>query len=124
MTENSDVVTFICGHGRTVPVGGPVLPECEADVQNLVVPDDGVEREAALRKLLDAPLCVSFGSIHERTEALVGRPVWTHEFARPDGLYREARSQEHPADLEAHVIGSLDQLAGNKPVIIARPGRD
>lgn len=122
MAETSDVVTFICGHGRTVPEGGPVLPECEADVQDIVVPEDGEEREATLRKLLDAPLCTSFGVVHEKTEALVGRPVWTHEFARPDGLYREARSQEHPVDLEAHVIGSMDQMMGSKPVIVVKPG--
>lgn len=121
MAEQTDMSMFVCDHGRTVETGGKGLPECEADVRGLAVPGDGEERATVLRALLDAPLCVPFGVIHERTEALVGRPVWTHEFARPDGLYREAASQEHPADLEAHVIGSLDQLAGNKPVIVARP---
>lgn len=109
--------TFICGHGRRV--GDTPLPECVADVQGLSIPS-GPERGETLRRLIDAPLCVPFSVVHEKVEALVGRPVWTHEFARPENLYREAATQEHPVDLEAHVIGSLDQLAGDKPVIIVR----
>lgn len=112
---------FICGHGRTVPEGGPCLPECEADVRNLVVPANGEQREVALRKLISAPLCVPFDVIHEKTIEFVGRDVWTHEFARPEALYEEARTQKHPVDLEAHVIGSLDQMMGNKPVVVVRP---
>lgn len=113
--------TFVCGHGRTVNEGGPVLPECEADVAALVVPEDGKERANALRKLIEAPLCVAFDTIHGKTVEFVGRDVWTHEFARPEGLYREAETQEHPVDLEAHVVGSLDQMMGNKPVVVVKP---
>lgn len=114
--------TFVCGHGRNVETGSKGLPECADDVRAILTDGTGPQREAELRRLLDAPLCVPFGLIHEKTEALVGRPVWTHEFARPEGLYEEARTQRHPVDLEAHVIGSLDQLAGDKPVIVVRPG--
>lgn len=113
--------TFVCGHGRTVPEGSKGLPECADDVAALTVPEDGEQREATLRQLLGAPLCVSFSLIHEKAEALVGRPVWTHEFAAPEGLYAEARTQRHPVDLEAHVIGSMDQMMGNKPIVVVRP---
>lgn len=113
--------TFVCGHGRTVDEGSKGLSECADDVRNLAVPDDGEERAATLRLLIEAPVCVPFTLIHEKTAELVGRDVWTHEFARPEHLYREAASQQHPADLEAHVIGSLDQLMGDKPVIVVRP---
>ena len=114
--------TFTCGHGRIVTTDSKGLPECAEDVAALQVPANGQERAATLKALLDAPLCVPFSLVHEKAEALVGRPVWTHEFAAPENLYREAASQEHPVDLEAHVIGSLDQMVGNKPVIVVRPG--
>lgn len=122
MTKAGLGETFVCGHGRTVEMGGKGLPECAEDVRNLTVPDDGEQRAAVLRSLLEEPVCVPFALIHERTEALVGRPVWTHEMASSlvENLYREARTGEHPADLEAHVIGSLDQAAGGKPVTIVR----
>lgn len=110
--------SFVCSHGRTVEQ--TPLPECEQDVRALLQATTGEEREAGLRHLLHDPLCVQVSVVHEVIEGLVGRPVWTHEMARPEGLYREARTHEHPVDLEAHVIGSLDQLAGDKPVIVVR----
>lgn len=64
-------------------------------------------------------LTVDFGMLHKRIEELVSRPVWTHELAMPEHLIREARTQQHP---EAHVTGTMDQLAGNKPVHVVRPG--
>lgn len=80
----------------------------------------GDERAAEVERWLCGPLMTAFDLVHERIEAVVGRPVWTHEMAAAERLVEEARSQQHPVDLEAHVIGSLDQMAGNKPVIIAR----
>lgn len=116
--------TFVCQHGRTHVERGEFNPHCEADVRAILATVDTLDdRGAALRALVDAPLCVKFPTLHEVTEALVGRSVWTHEFASSqfDRLCEEATSQNHPASLEAHVIGSLDQLAGNKPVMIVRP---
>lgn len=115
------MTTFVCGHGRTVDEGSKGLPECADDVAALVAPADGEQREQMLRTLIEAPICVPFPLIHEKTVELVGRDVWTHEFARPENLYREARTQQHPVDIEAHVVGSLDQLMGDKPVIVVRP---
>lgn len=115
--------TFTCGHGRTIETGTSEPPaECDADVRALWREGmTGDERAEALDSLMSAPLCTKFGTVHEITEKLVGRPVWTHEFATAERLVEEARAQEHPADLEAHVIGSLDQLAGTKPVLVVRP---
>lgn len=121
MGDGSVLETFVCSHERTVEAGSHGLPECEADVRALMYATTGEEREAGLRFLLEGALCTKFTVLHEVAEHLIGRPVWTHEFARPENLYREARTQDHPADLEAHVIGSLDQLAGDKPVLIVRP---
>lgn len=34
-------------------------------------------------------LCMPFGVFHEAMEEALGRPVWTHEFAKPDILKAE-----------------------------------
>jgi hypothetical protein len=95
---------------------------CTAELMTGRDPDTmtGDERAAELQRWLMGPLMTSLDLVHQRADALVGRPIWTHEMATAERLIEEARSQQHPVDLEAHIIGSLDQLAGNKPVIIAR----
>lgn len=106
-------------HGAPLP---PACRECASIMERDVVGMTGDERADELEHWGNTVLTVEFDKLHKRIEELVGRPVWTHELGT-DGfanLLREARTWEHPPDLEAHVIGSLDQLAGNKPVIIAR----
>lgn len=97
---------------------------CAADLATRPDADTltGEERAAELRHLLEHPMTVPFPAIHERTAALVGRDVWTHEFAAPDRLYAEAESQKHPSDLNAFALHSLEQLAGEKPVVVVPPG--
>lgn len=96
-------------------------PGCIADADG---PDPatmtGDERAAEVLRWLHGPMTIDMDLLHKRIEQLVGRPVWTHEMAT-DRIAEEARTWQHPADLEAHVIGSLDQLAGTKPVIVVRP---
>lgn len=108
-------------HGSPLP---PACPDCVAIMRRPVTEMTGDERADELQHWFDTVLTVEFTVLHERIEQLVGRPVWTHEMATPlhHNLLAEARSQEHPADLEAHVIGSLDQIAGTRPVIIIREG--
>lgn len=119
----SDEKKFVCGHNRTHVAGTKDYNEdCQRDLRtDAANATTGSDREILLRVLLNDPLCVPFSLLHEIAEKLVGRPVWTHEFARPEHLFAEARTHEHPPDLEAHVIGSLDQIAGTKPVLIVRP---
>lgn len=105
--------------------GSPLPPSCPPCVERMQRPVDsmtGDERAAELEHWGDTVLTVEFADLHRRIEELVGRPVWTHEMGSQmwPNLVAEARSQEHPADLEAHVIGSLDQVAGTRPVIVAR----
>ena len=119
MSETGAVKAHCPHHGSPLP---PACPEClalfEIDAESMT----GDERAAAM-EALDGPLTVEFGKLHKRIEQLVGRPVWTHEMGSQlwPTLVEEARTRRHPADLEAHVVGSLDQIAGNRPVIIARP---
>jgi hypothetical protein len=95
---------------------------CTSEMKVAPDPDtmSGDERAMEIERLTNDPITIPFDMIHERIEKLVGRPVWTHEMITPERLAEESRTQQHPVDLEAHVIGSLDQLAGNKPVHIVR----
>ena len=34
-------------------------------------------------------LCMDFERFHKATEKILDRPVWTHEFAHPELLFRE-----------------------------------
>ena len=47
--------------------------------------------EAALFQLGEPKLCMDFAAFHEGVEKLLGRPVWTHEFADMDALKAELR---------------------------------
>lgn len=50
---------------------------------------DWTPAERGLFQLRQQLLCMDFGDFHEGLEALLDRPVWTHEFADSDGLYQE-----------------------------------
>lgn len=86
----------------------------------------GDDRAAELEHWSETVLTVEFDLLHRRIEELVGRPVWTHEMGTEmwPSLVAEARTQNHPIDLEANVIGSLDQVAGTRPVIVVRVDDD
>jgi len=80
------------------------------------------ERAEEVRAILHEPSSYRFGDLHARIEALVGRPVWTHEFATDTRLIEEARGAPHPTDLGRHAIESLQAVAGEKPIIVLRGG--
>lgn len=54
---------------------------------------DKPTRIVAEFQLHTAELCMDFGSFHGVMEEALGRPVWTHEFARPDLLRAELRGK-------------------------------
>lgn len=56
---------------------------------------------------------IDFDKFHERMQELVGRPVWTHEFARPEYLRNEILTGTHPT-----MDGVLAKLPADKPVIV------
>lgn len=115
----TDAKAYCPDHESPLP---PACPECVTAMQRSVATMTADERADELQHWGDIVLTVEFDVLHKRIEELVGRSVWTHEMASSlfPNLVREARSQEHPVDLEAHVIGSLDQIAGTKPVITVR----
>lgn len=55
---------------------------------------------------------IDFGKMHQRIEELVGRPVWTHEFADFDLLAHEVLTGSVPT-----MDGIFDKLPHDKPVI-------
>lgn len=51
-------------------------------------------KERGLLQLRQDRLCMEFSAFHEGITALLGRDVWTHEFASPDELWAEYLSGE------------------------------
>lgn len=47
-------------------------------------------------QLYQDKLCVPFDKYHEAIEHLLGRPVWTHEFAWSDSLKAEYEKKKPP----------------------------
>ena len=60
-------------------------------------------------------LTVTFGRLHRRMEGLIGRPVWTHEFADMDQLCAEVRSGSTPSMGEI-----IEKLPSDNPVIVVK----
>jgi len=47
-------------------------------------------------QLYEAKLCMPFGDFHEAVEKVLGRSVWTHEFADQEGLQAEYEGKRDP----------------------------
>lgn len=47
------------------------------------------DRELVIFQLSNDLLCCPWGIFHEKVEKVLGRPVWTHEFANMQGLLLE-----------------------------------
>lgn len=108
--------TYRCDkHDSTQDVGG-YCPSCMEAFQNRRDPKEMTPQERAdeFRWWGDI-LTIPFNDFHKRVEELVGRSVWTHEFARPDLLIQEIESQQ-PATMGE----VLDKIPGDKPIIILK----
>ncbi len=51
-------------------------------------------------QLFEQKLCMDFGAYHEAVEKVLGRPVYTHEFAYPEQLQREFLGDKPAPTLE------------------------
>ena len=67
--------------------------------------------EIARWQLNEERLCMPFDLFQKAVEGVLGRPVWTHEFADPNHLRAELDGDEPtPADPAQHAIDSLAAL--------------
>lgn len=48
-------------------------------------------------QLYESKLCMDFGAFHAAVEEVLGRSVWTHEFAHPEQLQEEFEGKRPPA---------------------------
>lgn len=69
----------------------------------------------ALTQLNTELLVMPFELFHEYVQELLGRPVWTHEFADPKSLIEEYQGLIPRADFEQ----VLNKIPSNIPVIVA-----
>lgn len=107
----------ICG--ATVPTG-EFCPACTQRIPAL--PDPAtmtMGARVAEFDSYDGPLEVPFPLLHARLERLVGRPVFTHEFAAWDRLRVEVLSGEHPTFEQT--VGKFEEINPDLTVIVVSP---
>jgi len=71
-------------------------------------------REIAEFQLREPKLCMDFSDYHKAVEDALGRPVFTHEFARPQWLLDELAGKREPLD----PIDSLRMIAPDKEIVV------
>jgi hypothetical protein len=78
-------------------------------------------RDAARLQLYQDKLCMPFDVFHEGTEKLLGRPVWSHEFAFPDLLRAEMEGKQAAPTLD-EIINLIPPE--KRVVMVVRDDRD
>lgn len=111
--------SWTCPHGVNCIHRGDCA-KCQAEINARPDPATMAPQARAdeVLALLDTANGYTVDSMHRRLEALVGRPVWTHEMARPFSLMEEAKSWEHPENLAEHVIQSASEIVGPDRLIV------
>ena len=73
------------------------------------------DREIVSVQLFTEELCTPFGRFQEAVEKVLGRPVWTHEFAfNYDGIVSEFLGEKQPPTLEE----ILDMIPEEKRLMV------
>lgn len=72
--------------------------------------------EYPAKKIMEGLRWENLSDIHPFIEHLMGRPVWTHEFAFPETLYRELKDNKKWAGLTEN----LKELRKKMPVIVVK----
>lgn len=67
-------------------------------------------------QLFQDRLCMPFGDFHAAMQEVLGRPVWTHEFAFRDKLIAEYKGKRQRPSFE-DIIGLLPE---DKTIVILR----
>lgn len=111
---------YVCDKHGSSHQQGDGCPDCAGAFANRRSPDSmtPVEREAELR-WWGTFLTIPFADLHQRYEELVGRAIWTHEFADPEALILEARARAHPTPQEI-----LDKLPSHHVRVIVIDGAE
>jgi len=113
MTSNKTRVCALCG--RIIPIK-EYCNACIERVANLPEPHTmRIEERLAEFDSYDSALTIPFQQLHGRLEGLVGRPVWTHEFALWDRLRAEIVSGEQPTIEQ--IMGKATAINPNLKVI-------
>jgi hypothetical protein len=76
-------------------------------------------RDRAMFQLHEELLCMPFDVFHEAVEKTLGRPVFTHEFARMDSLRRELNGERPPPTL-AEI---MDLIPADKRIVVVVPAK-
>ncbi len=71
------------------------------------------DEQLFLLQMCQDKLCVDFGEFHRATEAVLDRPVWTHEFASPELLMQEFYGATPPTMEEI-----IDMIPKEKLIVI------
>lgn len=66
--------------------------------------------ERGVMQLRQGLPCMPFSAAHQGVEALLGRPVFPHEFANPDALWTECEGKVPAPELEA-IVAALAPTA-------------
>ncbi len=113
MTSNKTRVCALCG--RIIPIK-EYCNACIERVANLPAPQTmTIAERLAEFDSYDTALTIPFQQLHQRVEGLVGRPVWTHEFALWDRLRTEIVSGEQPTIEQ--IMGKATAINPNLKVI-------
>lgn len=75
------------------------------------------DQEIAAFQIGQKKLCVPFSRFHAAMEVVLGRPVWTHEFAKAD-LLRDEMAGKIPKATLADVLGKIPEQLRDKTTII------
>lgn len=82
---------------------------------------DGLsDHDIVMFQLFEEKLCMDFGRFHQAVEAVLGRPVWTHEFAGWADLQKEFLGDK-PAPTWQEVVNLIPE---DKRVVIQAPPHD
>ena len=75
---------------------------------------DWTDEEVVKLQLFQDKLCVPFGVFHKAIEIVLGRPVWTHEFA-----FRELLIDEYQKERPMPTMDDIIALISKDKIVIA-----
>lgn len=78
---------------------------------------EATEQELGMTQLTQERLFCPFGEFHKAAEVVLGRPVWSHEFADRDRLLDEYSGKRPKATL-AEIMGLFPKHVKVIPVVI------